>query len=121
MINTFKERGKSHEAKFKMDDELRFKADARRNKMLGLWASEKLGLVSTETDALIKRIVLSDLEEKGYEDVVRKVSQAFREGGVDLGDDEIRAELNRLQLIAEDEVLGDYPEPLADDHGRVGD
>jgi|FLOH01.1.fsa_nt_gi hypothetical protein len=121
MTDSFKDRAKSQEAKFKMDDELRFKVDARRNKMLGQWASQKLGLISADAEAFIKQVVLSDLEEKGHEDVVRKVSQAFRDGGVDLHDDEIRTELLRLQQIAEDEVRGAYPDPLGSDHGRVGD
>ncbi len=121
MSDTFKDRAKSQEAKFKLDDETRFKVDARRNKMLGQWAAEKLGLVSAEAEALAKQVVLSDLEEQGYEDVVRKVSQSFRDGGVDLSDDDIRTELLRLQQVAEDELRGDYPEPLGSDHGRVGD
>ncbi len=121
MTDSFKDRAKSQEAKFKLDDELRFKVDARRNKMLGQWASDKLGLISTEAETFVKQVVLSDLEEKGYEDVVRKVSQAFRDGGVDMSDDQIRTELLRLQQVAQNEVLGDYPEPLGGDHGRVGD
>ena len=121
MSDSFKDRATSQEAKYKMDDEMRFKVDARRNKMLGQWASEKLGLISAEAEAFTKQVVLSDLEEKGHEDVVRKVSQAFRDGGVDIGDDEIRTELLRLQQVAEDEVQNGYPEPLGGDHGRVGD
>jgi len=121
MSDSFKDRATSQEAKFKMDDEMRFKVEARRNKKLGQWASEKLGLISADAEAFVKQVVLSDLEEKGYEDVVRKVSQAFRDGGVELGDEEIRTELLRLQQVAEDELSNGYPEPLGDDHGRVGD
>lgn len=120
MSDTFKERATSEEAKYKLNDEQLFKIDARRNKMLGQWAAEKLGLTSADAEAFIKQVVLSDLEEKGHEDVVRKVAQGFRDGGVEINDDQIRAELARLQLVAEEEVRGVYPEPLGGDHGRVG-
>lgn len=121
MNDSFKKRGVSEEAKFKHDSETEFKIDARRNKMLGYWAAEKLGLSGDEIEAFAKKVVVSDLEEAGYEDVVRMVSQSFRDGGVDASDDDIRIELNRLQSIAEKEVLNKYPMPLAGDHGRVGD
>ncbi len=121
MSDSYKDRAKGQEAKFKLDDEMRFKVEARRNKMLGQWASEKLGLISTEAEALTRQVVLSDLEEKGHEDVVRRISKAFAEGGCDLGDDDIRTELMRLQQVAEADVQNEYPDPLGDDHGRVGD
>jgi len=121
MSDTFKDRATSQEAKFKMDNEMRFKVDARRNKLLGLWASGKLGLTSADAEAFVKQVVLSDLEEKGHEDVVRRVSQAFRDGGVDVGDDDIRTEMYRLQQVAEDDIKNSYPDPLARDHSRVGD
>jgi len=121
MTDTFKAREASEEARFKMDAEARFKIEARRNKMLAIWASEKLGMISDEKEAFIKEVVASDLEEPGYEDVVRKVSKAFRDGGVKVDDNEIREEIVRLDSIAAKEVAGEYPEPLGDDHGRVGD
>ena len=121
MSDSFKDRAKSQEAKFKMDHEIRFKVDAKRNKLLGLWASGKLGLSGAEAEAMVKLVVRSDLEEAGHEDVVRTVSQAFRDGGVDVSDDDVRAEIRRLQDAAEDEVGKAYPDPLGHDHGRVGD
>lgn len=121
MSDSFKQRGASEEAKFKHDKEMQFKIDARRDKLLGLWAAEKLGLSGDEIESFAKKVVVSDLEEEGYEDVVRMVSQSFRDGGVDISDDDIRAEIKRLQVVAQDELQNDYPEPLNGDHGRVGD
>ena len=121
MSDNFKKRGASEEAKFKHDAELQFKIDARRDKMLGLWAAEKLGLSGDEIEAFARKVVLADLEEPGHEDVVRMVSQSFRDGGVSINDDAIRDEIKRLHTIAEEEVQNDYPTPLNGDHGRVGD
>ncbi|MBL6933224.1 MAG: DUF1476 domain-containing protein [Rhodospirillales bacterium] len=120
MNDSFKKRGTSEEAKFKHDNEMQFKIDARRDKMLGLWAAEKLGLSGDEIQTFAKKVVVADLEEAGYEDVVRMVSQSFRDGGVDISDDEIRAEIQRLQSIATEDVQNDFPKALDGDHGRVG-
>ncbi|MBT4932634.1 MAG: DUF1476 domain-containing protein [Rhodospirillaceae bacterium] len=120
MNDSFKNRGSSEEAKFKNDAETRFKIEARRDKMLGFWAAEKLGLSGDDIEAFAKKVVVSDLEEAGHEDVVRMVSKSFSDGGVDIDDDVIRAEIKRLQVIAEKEVTEGYSEPLGSDHGRVG-
>jgi len=121
MSDSFKKRGTSEEAKFKNDAESSFKIEARRNKMLGHWAAEKLGLSGDAAEVFAKKVVVSDLEEAGFEDVVRMVSKSFTDGGVNISDDVIRAEIQRFQAVAEKEVLNGYPEPLGDDHGRVGD
>lgn len=120
MSDNFKTRGSSEEAKFKNDAETRFKIEAKRNKMLGRWAAEKLGLSSDKTEAFAKKVVVADLEEAGHEDVVKMVSKSFSDGGVDISDDQIRSEIQRFHNIAEDEVSKDYSEPLDKDHGRVG-
>ncbi len=121
MSDSFKKRGTSEEAKYKHDTEMQFKIEARRNKLLGYWAAEKLGLSGDDIEAFAKKVVVSDLEEAGYEDVVRMVSQSFRDGGVSASDDDIRTELQRLQSVAEEDIEKDYPTPLNGDHGRVGD
>lgn len=120
MNDSFKKRGSSEEAKFKNDSETQFKIEAKRNKMLGYWAAEKLGLSGDEIEVFAKRVVVSDLEEAGYEDVVRMVSQSFSDGGVDISADVIRSEIQRLQVVAQEEVQKGYSEPLGGDHGRVG-
>jgi len=121
MSDSFKTRGTSEEAKFKNDAETQFKIEAKRDKMLGYWAAEKLGLSGDDIEAFAKKVVVSDLEEAGYEDVVRMVSKSFSDGGVAVSDDDIRTEIKRLHVVAEKEVHNGYPEPLGDDHGRVGD
>lgn len=121
MSDSFKQREASEEAKFKNDAEMQFKIDAKANKMLGKWAAEKLGIASDDVKAYVKKIVVSDLEEAGHEDVVRAVSQSFRDGGVDISDDEIRQKIKKCHAKAAKKLEKDYPTPLGDDHGRVGD
>ncbi|QFT62849.1 hypothetical protein SAMN05421853_10859 [Roseivivax halotolerans] len=89
-MTTFNDRENAFENKFAHDEEMKFRAEARRNKLLGLWAAEKLGLSGDEADAYAREVVKADFEEAGHEDVVRKVAG-------DLGDksnpDEIRAKM----------------------------
>ena len=79
-MSTFDQRKDAFENKFAHDEELRFKASARRNKLLGLWAAEKLGKSGAEADAYAKSVVVADFEEAGDEDVVRKVKADFAAG-----------------------------------------
>src|SRR5918911_909336 len=72
-MTTFDKREEGFEKKFAHDEELRFKANARRNKLLGLWAAEKLGLSGAEADAYAKEVVAADFEEAGDKDVQNKV------------------------------------------------
>lgn len=74
-MSTFDQREKDFERKFAHDEELRFKATARRNKLLGLWAAEKLGKSVADADAYAKEVVAADFEEAGDEDVFRKVAK----------------------------------------------
>ena len=101
-MTTFDDRETAFENKFAHDEEMKFKAEARRNKLLGIWAAELLGKTGEEADAYAKEVVLSDFEEAGHEDVVRKVAG-------DLGDladaDTIRGKLDELMRIAKDQLL----------------
>ncbi len=116
MSDSFHDREKSFEAKFKLDEETLFKAQARRNKYLGLWAAGKMGMSDTEAVAYAKTVVISDLEEIGDEDVIRKVMADFTARKVPVSDDDLRTELKRLMGIAMDEVKDNF-EPLGEDHG----
>jgi hypothetical protein len=89
-MTTFDEREKSFEKKFAMDQELRFKAEARRNKMLADWAGAKLGLTGVELDDYAKAVRKADLAEKGDEDVFRKIRKDFDAKGVQVTDSELR-------------------------------
>ncbi|OHC75355.1 MAG: hypothetical protein A3G18_03985 [Rhodospirillales bacterium RIFCSPLOWO2_12_FULL_58_28] len=119
--DTMREREKSHEAKYKLEEELRFKAEARRNKLLGIWAAERMGMTGAETAAYAKEVVIVDLNESGVGDVVGKVFRDFEKRGVKLTANDIRVELDRLYPIAFKQISTEYPEALDKDHERVGD
>jgi len=92
-MTTFDERERSYEKKFAMDEELRFKAEARRNKAVGQWAAEKLGLTGAEVDEYVKSVRKADLAEKGDDDVFRKIRKDFDEKGVKISDPELQKKL----------------------------
>ena len=75
---SFEDREKGFERKFAHDEELKFKATARRNKLLGLWAAEQMGLSGDAAQAYAREVIKADLEEPGEEDVVRKIRARFR-------------------------------------------
>jgi hypothetical protein len=99
-MTTFDKREEGFEKKFAHDEELRFKAMARRNKLLGLWAAEKLGLSGPEADAYAKEVVVADFEESGDDDVLRKVSKDFAAKGLTVTDQELRAKMSELIATA---------------------
>ena len=103
-MSTFDQRKDAFENKFAHDEELRFKATARRNKLLGLWAAEKLGKAGAEADAYAKEVVVADFEEAGDGDVVRKVTGDFAAGGVAVADDELRRVMAELLIRAAEEI-----------------
>src|SRR3954469_19204085 len=102
-MTTFDKREEGFEKQFAHDEELRFRAMARRNKMLGLWAADKLGLKGPEADAYAKEVVMSDFEEAGDHDVFRKVRKDFDDKGVVQSDDQIRQTMDQLlaQAVAQ--------------------
>ena len=88
-MTTFDKREDAFEKQFAHDEELRFKATARRNKLLGLWAAEKLGLSGAEAESYAKSIVMADFEEAGDQDVLRKLRKDFDTKGVAQSDHQI--------------------------------
>lgn len=103
-MSTFDQRKDAFENKFAHDEELRFKATARRNKLLGLWAAEKLGKTGPDADVYAKSVVVADFEEAGDEDVVRKVKGDFAAASVVMGDEEIRRVMAELLIQAAEEI-----------------
>jgi hypothetical protein len=103
MTTTFDKREEGFEKKFAHDEELRFKANARRNKMVGLWAAEKLGLTGDAAEAYAKEVVMSDFEEAGDHDVLKKVQKDLEAKGVTQSEQEIRRAMNDFmeQAIAQ--------------------
>ncbi|UZF91136.1 DUF1476 domain-containing protein [Bosea sp. NBC_00550] len=103
-MTTFDQRKDAFENKFAHDEELRFKATARRNKLLGLWAAEKLGKSGADADAYAKSVVVADFEEAGDEDVVRKVKNDFVLANVNASDTEIRTVMTELLIKAAEDI-----------------
>lgn len=103
-MTSMKDREEGFERKFAHDEELRFKATARRNKLLGLWAAEKLGKTGEQAEAYAREVVASDFEEKGDEDVYRKVSGDLSAGGVTVSETELRGKMLELLAVAVDQV-----------------
>lgn len=103
-MNTMKDRQEGFERKFAFDEELKFKAIARRNKMLGLWAAEKLGKSGADADAYAKEVVVSDIEEAGDHDVFRKVRKDFDAAGVDQSDHQLRRTMDELLAQAIEQI-----------------
>jgi len=99
-MTTFDKREEGFEKKFAHDEELRFKANARRNKMLGLWAAGKLGLSGDSAETYAKEVVASDFEEAGDHDVFRKVRKGFDAKGIAASDEDIRQIMNELMAQA---------------------
>ncbi|WP_305970270.1 MULTISPECIES: DUF1476 domain-containing protein [unclassified Mameliella] len=101
-MTTFDDRENAFENKYAHDEEMKFKAEARANKLLGLWAAELLGKTGPDADAYAVEVIKADFEEAGHEDVVRKVA-------ADLGDkataDEIRNKRAALLVMAKDQVM----------------
>lgn len=103
-MTTFDKREEGFEKRFALDEETRFKALARRNKKLGLWAAEKLGLTGEAAEAYAKEVVVADLEEAGDEDVFRKVRADFDAKNVEVSDHQIRRNMEEFLAAAAAEV-----------------
>jgi hypothetical protein len=101
-MTTFDKREEGFEKKFAHDEELQFKAMARRNKLLGLWAAEKLGKTGADAEAYAKEVVLADFEEAGDNDVLRKVAGDLKAKGID--EATIRAQMGELLSVAVEQI-----------------
>jgi hypothetical protein len=95
-MTNFEDREKGFERKFAHDEELKFKATARRNKLLGLWAAGELGISGDAAQAYAREVIKADLEQPGEEDVFRKIRNDFDAKGVALSDHQIRRKMSEL-------------------------
>lgn len=93
-MTSFQDREQAEEAKFAHDADTQFRIQARRNRLVGEWAAERMGLTPEETDAYAKAVVQADFEEAGDEDVIRKLAGDLTAAQVEISDAEIRAVLN---------------------------
>ena len=101
-MNKFDEREKTFEKKFQIDEELKFKVEAKSNKYLGEWASLKLGKTEEEKQKYIQEIIKADMEEAGREDVFRKVKRDFQAASITIEDSEIRDQMEKALLRAKE-------------------
>jgi hypothetical protein len=102
---TFDDREKGFEHKYKHDKELDFKINARRNRLLGLWAAKELGIPDAEIDAYAKTVVMADFEKPGDEDVVEKVVADFKQKGIEMSEHRVRKHMTELLDIARKQVM----------------
>ncbi len=120
MEDTFRKREKGYEAKYKLEEEMRFKAASRRNKLLALWLAERMGMTSAETETYVQEVIISDLDQPGVDDVVRKVVKDCADRNIPIPEPELRAEIERLNAVALEQIREEYPTPLGADHQPVG-
>lgn len=104
-MTSFEDREKAFERKFQHDQELKFKAEARRNRLLGMWAAEHLGLEGDAATAYAKEVVAADFEEPGPEDVIRKVMGDFKEKSVDVSEHLVRRQLDECMGRAMEQLM----------------
>jgi hypothetical protein len=104
-MTTFNEREKAFEKKFEHDQELQFKANARRNKMLGLWAAGLMGKTGADAEAYAKEVVVADMEKPGHHDVVEKLVKDLAAAGKPTEDHTIRKQSERLMVEAKEQIM----------------
>ncbi|HYD26011.1 MAG TPA: DUF1476 domain-containing protein [Croceibacterium sp.] len=106
-MTDFRDREKGEERKFAMDAETAFRVAARRNRLLGHWAAEKMGLSPEETEAYAKAVIQADFEEAGDEDVIRKVLGDLTSAGCDIDDAAVRAALDEKSVEAKRQLMSE--------------
>ena len=104
-MTDFKDRERAEEAKFAMDEETAFKVAARRNRLLGQWDAEKMGLNEEETGSYATAVVQADFEEAGDEDVIRKVLGDLTTAGVDIDEAAVRTALEQMMVDAKRQLM----------------
>lgn len=105
-MTTFDDRDKAFENKYARDEEMNFKVNARRNKLLGLWAAGKLGKNGPEAEAYAKEVVMADLDAPGDADMLAKLLGDFKSADINMSEAEIRSEMERMLPTAREQILG---------------
>ena len=106
-MTTFNDREKAFEDKYKHDQELQFKVEVRRNKLLGIWVAELIGLEAADAEAYAKEVVASDFEEPGDDDVVRKVMGDLEAKGQEMTEHRLRKKMDELLIEAKQQVMSE--------------
>lgn len=104
-MTTFDDRERAFEEKFKHDQDLQFRVENRRNKLLGLWIAEMLGKTGADAEDYAKEVVIADFDEPGIEDVVRKVTADLESHSVELSDHRLRKKFDELMDVAKKQVM----------------
>ncbi len=104
-MTTFDKREKGFEEKYKHDQELQFKVEVRRNKLLGLWVAEMLGKSGDDAQAYAKDVVAADFEEPGDADIVRKVLADFKDSGTEFSEHRLRKKMDEFLEIAKEQLM----------------
>ncbi len=104
-MTTFDEREKVFEDKYKHDQDLQFRVEVRRNKLLGLWVAELLGLSGADAEAYAKEVVKADFEEPGVADVIRKIQGDAVPKNLDLSEHLIRKKMDEMTVIAKEQIM----------------
>ena len=109
MSDSFGKREKGEETKYRLDQEIEFKVEARRNKLLGLWLAMEFGMKDDAAADYAKEVVISDLDEAGIEDVVGKVMADIKEQSSYITEDQVRAKINEFNEVAADQIRNEFP------------
>lgn len=104
-MTTFKDREKAFEDKYKHDQDLQFRVEVRRSKLLGLWAAELLGRSGADAEAYAKEVVAADFEEPGDADLVRKVLGDLQSASVEMSEHRLRKKMDALLTVAKEQVM----------------
>ena len=106
-MTDFNDRERAEEAKFAHDEEMHFRIHARRNRLLGQWAAERMGLSAVEAEAYAKSVVQADFEEAGDEDVIRKLLGDLISAGHDISEADVRAAMDAKAVEAKRMLMGE--------------
>ena len=106
-MTTFDKREKDEEARYKRDEEIKFKVTARRNKLLGLWVAEQLGIQGDAAETYAKQVVAADFDRPGDSDVVEKVLKDFGAKGIAMDEHRLRKEMDRLVEVARQQIMSE--------------
>src|SRR5215510_11391461 len=104
---SFDDRKKGFEEKYKHDKELAFKVNARRNRLLGLWAAKELGIPAAEAEAYAKSVVMADFQKPGDDDVVEKIIDDFKNKGLEMSEHRVRKHMTELLEMARKQVMSE--------------
>ena len=106
-MTNFSDRQRGEEAHFAHDQEMQFRIQARRNKLLGFWAAERMGLSPAETESYARSLVQADFEEAGDEDVIRKLIGDLTSAGIEIDDAEVREAVKAKEIEARRMLMGE--------------